>query len=190
MTCWAILKVGFHLWKNSVKTFAIKNAIKIKPAISTRSDDNFWSSLSEKKKGRTDIFSWLSWMHKSLYQTENHRREFFSSRIHNLFKDENVILKKLLQFGFTICFFLIEILIDSDEYQFFFSLNFQMYNSIDRRGYRSFCIRLLLHHKTFKIKSVLCIVKNGHVHEGRKVERSYATPTKLFSVDFYDLKSM
>ena len=34
------------------------------------------------------------------------------------------------------------------------------------------------------------MAKNGHVHESRKVERSYATPTKLFSVDFYDLKSM
>ena len=34
------------------------------------------------------------------------------------------------------------------------------------------------------------MAKNGHVHEGRKVERSYATPTKLFPVDFYDLKSM
>ena len=35
----------------------------------------------------------------------------------------------------------------------------------------------------------LCIVKNGHVHEGGKVGRSHVTPTKLFSVDFYDLKS-
>ena len=32
--------------------------------------------------------------------------------------------------------------------------------------------------------------KNGHVHEGGKVGRSNATPTKLFSVNFYDLKSM
>ena len=34
------------------------------------------------------------------------------------------------------------------------------------------------------------MVKNGHVHEGGKVETSNATPTKLFSVDFYDLKSL
>ena len=32
--------------------------------------------------------------------------------------------------------------------------------------------------------------KNGHVHEGRKVGRSNATPTKFFSIDSYDLKSM
>ena len=39
----------------------------------------------------------------------------------------------------------------------------------------------------------VCIVKktiNGHVHEGWNVGRSNATPTKLFSIDFYDLKSM
>ena len=61
-----------------------------------------------------------------------------------------------------------------------------------------FCIRLLLHHKNFKRKSRVvvcsspwfCIVKNGHVHEGGKVGRSNATPTKLFSVDSYDLKFM
>ena len=34
------------------------------------------------------------------------------------------------------------------------------------------------------------MVKNGHVHEGGKVGRSNATPTKFFSVDSYDLKSM
>ena len=34
------------------------------------------------------------------------------------------------------------------------------------------------------------MTKNDHVHEGRKVGRSDATPTKLFSVDFYVLKSM
>ena len=34
------------------------------------------------------------------------------------------------------------------------------------------------------------MAKNGQVHEGRKVGRSSATPTKLFSVDFYNLKSM
>jgi hypothetical protein len=34
------------------------------------------------------------------------------------------------------------------------------------------------------------MVKNGHVHEGGKVERSNATPTKHFSVDSYHLKSM
>ena len=34
------------------------------------------------------------------------------------------------------------------------------------------------------------MAKNGHVHEGGKVGRSNATPIKLFSVDFYDLKSM
>ena len=32
--------------------------------------------------------------------------------------------------------------------------------------------------------------KNGQVHEGGRVGRSSATPTKLFSVDSYDLKSM
>jgi hypothetical protein len=34
------------------------------------------------------------------------------------------------------------------------------------------------------------MAKNGHVHEGRKVGRNNATLTKLFSIDFYDLKSM
>jgi hypothetical protein len=34
------------------------------------------------------------------------------------------------------------------------------------------------------------MAKNGHVHEGRKVGRSDATPNKYFSVDFYDLKSL
>ena len=34
------------------------------------------------------------------------------------------------------------------------------------------------------------MAKNGQVHEGGKVGRSKATPTKLFSVDSYDLKSM
>ena len=34
------------------------------------------------------------------------------------------------------------------------------------------------------------MAKNGPVHEGRKIERSSATPTKLFSVDSYDLKFM
>ena len=34
------------------------------------------------------------------------------------------------------------------------------------------------------------MAKNGHVHEGGKVGRSDATPTKLFYVDSYDLKSM
>ena len=34
------------------------------------------------------------------------------------------------------------------------------------------------------------MAKNGHVQEGGKVGRSKATPTKLFSVDYYDLKSM
>ena len=34
------------------------------------------------------------------------------------------------------------------------------------------------------------MAKNGQVHEGEKVGRSSATPTKLFSVDSYDLKSM
>ena len=34
------------------------------------------------------------------------------------------------------------------------------------------------------------MAKNGRVHEGRKVRRSNATPTKFFSVDSYDLKSM
>ena len=34
------------------------------------------------------------------------------------------------------------------------------------------------------------MAKNGHVHEGGKVGRSDATPTKIFSVDSYDLKSM
>jgi hypothetical protein len=34
------------------------------------------------------------------------------------------------------------------------------------------------------------MAKNGQVHEGGKVGRSSATPTKLFSVDSYDLKSM
>ena len=53
-------------------------------------------------------------------------------------------------------------------------------------------------HKNFKIKNrvVVCsspwfcivkIAKNGHVHEGGKVGRSNATPTKLLSVDSYDL---
>ena len=34
------------------------------------------------------------------------------------------------------------------------------------------------------------MAKNGQVHEDRKVGRSKATPTKLFFVDSYDLKSM
>ena len=34
------------------------------------------------------------------------------------------------------------------------------------------------------------MAKNDPFHEGRKVERSKATPFKLFSVDSYDLKSM
>ena len=34
------------------------------------------------------------------------------------------------------------------------------------------------------------MAKNGHVYEGGKVGRSNATPTKLFSIDFYDLKFM
>ena len=34
------------------------------------------------------------------------------------------------------------------------------------------------------------IAKNGHVLEGRKVRRSNVIPTKLFSVNSYDLKSM
>ena len=34
------------------------------------------------------------------------------------------------------------------------------------------------------------MAENGHVHEGGKVGRSNATPTKNFSVDSYDLKSM
>ena len=34
------------------------------------------------------------------------------------------------------------------------------------------------------------MTKNGHVHEGGKVGRNNATPTKFFSVDSYDLKSM
>jgi len=31
------------------------------------------------------------------------------------------------------------------------------------------------------------MAKNGHVHDGGKVERSNATPTKNFSVDSYDM---
>ena len=34
------------------------------------------------------------------------------------------------------------------------------------------------------------MAKNGHVQEGGKVVRSNATPTNLFSIDSYDLKSM
>ena len=34
------------------------------------------------------------------------------------------------------------------------------------------------------------MAKNGHVHEGGRVETSNATPTNFISVDFYDLKSM
>ena len=34
------------------------------------------------------------------------------------------------------------------------------------------------------------MAKNGQVHEGGKVGWSFATPTKLFSVDSYDLISM
>ena len=34
------------------------------------------------------------------------------------------------------------------------------------------------------------MAKNGHVHEGGKVGRSNATPTKFVSVYSYDLKSM
>ena len=55
-----------------------------------------------------------------------------------------------------------------------------------------FCIRLLLHHKTFKIKSMVLFLgsllwkraKNDHFHEGGKVKK------KLFSVDSCDVKSM
>ena len=61
-----------------------------------------------------------------------------------------------------------------------------------------FCIKLLLHLKTFKINSsflvcaipCLCIVKNGkngHVHESGKVGKSDAN---FFYVDSYDLKSI
>ena len=62
-----------------------------------------------------------------------------------------------------------------------FEKYFLMDSFIERKGYRShFCIRLLVHFKTFKMKaslySVLSLVsvylkmaKNGHVHEGRKV---------------------
>ena len=34
------------------------------------------------------------------------------------------------------------------------------------------------------------MAKNGNVYEGGKVGRSNANPTKFFSVDFYDLKSL
>ena len=34
------------------------------------------------------------------------------------------------------------------------------------------------------------MAKNGHAHKGGKVGRSIATPTKLFSVNFYGLKFM
>ena len=34
------------------------------------------------------------------------------------------------------------------------------------------------------------MAKNGHVHVAGKVGRSDATPTKFFSVDFFDLKSL
>ena len=34
------------------------------------------------------------------------------------------------------------------------------------------------------------MAKNDHFHEGGKVGKSNATPTKLFSDDSYDLKSM
>ena len=34
------------------------------------------------------------------------------------------------------------------------------------------------------------MAKNGHIHEGRKVGRSNATPTIFFSGVSYDLKSM
>ena len=34
------------------------------------------------------------------------------------------------------------------------------------------------------------MAKNGQVHEGGKIGRSSATPTKLFSVDFFNLKSL
>ena len=34
------------------------------------------------------------------------------------------------------------------------------------------------------------MAKNDHFHEGGKVGRSNANPIKLFSVDYYDLKSM
>ena len=34
------------------------------------------------------------------------------------------------------------------------------------------------------------MAKNGRVHEGGKVGRSIAIPTKLFSVDSYDLKAV
>ena len=34
------------------------------------------------------------------------------------------------------------------------------------------------------------MAKNGNVYEGEKVGSSKATPTKLFSVDSYNLKSM
>ena len=88
MTCWAILKVSFHLWKNSVKTFAIKNAIKIKPAISTRSDDNFWSSLSEKKKAELTYFlDFLGCTKVCIKQKIEGNflvQDYFSISIHNL----------------------------------------------------------------------------------------------------------
>ena len=74
-----------------------------------------------------------------------------------------------------------------------------MDNFIDRSHF--FCIRLLLHHKTFKLKSrvLVCSIpwlcnlketKNGHFHNVGKVGKSNATPIKLFSVDFYDQKTM
>jgi hypothetical protein len=44
--------------------------------------------------------------------------------------------------------------------------------------------------KSMVVVPWLYIVKNGYVHEGGKVEKSNGTPTKCFSVDSYDLKSL
>ena len=68
-------------------------------------------------------------------------------------------------------------------------------------GWAKVLINTLLHHKTLKIKAGLYSVlslgsvfwkmaKSGHFHEDGKEGRSITTPIKLFSVDFYDLKSM
>ena len=80
--------------------------------------------------------------------------------------------------------------------QFFWKILLIMDNLLDRRVEVIFCIKLLLLHKTFKIKNMvevcsihwLCTVKNSQ-NWPLQVERSKANPTKLFSVDFYDLNT-
>jgi hypothetical protein len=81
--------------------------------------------------------------------------------------------------------------------------NFEKYFQMEQyiQGVRGviFCIKLLLHHKTFKMKSMVLVnsipycekmAKNGQFHEGRKVRRLVRLAPNFFPVDSFDLKFM